>query len=143
MLHKDKRWKPLLEVIEQNKDKAEKADATLNKPLISQLDSIFKEDQRVRIQIDTIEKEYGWESSQMKAHLQLISRIDSINLIKVKQILDKYGWLGADVIGSNGNLTLFLIIQHSDLATQEKYLPMMREAEKRESIRLQFSFIGR
>jgi hypothetical protein len=44
--------------------------------------------------------------------------------------LDKYGWLGADVVGGQGNSTLFLVIQHSDQATQEKYLPMMREAVK-------------
>jgi hypothetical protein len=129
-LHQDKRWKSLLEIIKQNKDKADEVEAKLNKPLISRLDSMFKEDQRVRIQVDTIEKKYGWESTEMKAHLHLINRTDSINLIKVKQILDKYGWLGSDVIGSIGNLTLFLVIQHADLATQEKYLPMMREAVK-------------
>jgi len=45
-------------------------------------------------------------------------------------LLDQYGWLGADVIGAQGNATLFLVIQHADQATQEKYLPMMREAVK-------------
>jgi len=49
-------------------------------------------------------------------------------LVKVKKILDEHGWLGADIIGRDGNSTLFLVIQHSDQATQEKYLPMMREA---------------
>jgi hypothetical protein len=38
--------------------------------------------------------------------------------------------VGADVVGRQGNTTLFLVIQHSDQATQEKYLPMMREAVK-------------
>jgi len=33
-------------------------------------------------------------------------------------------------IGNQGNSTLFLVIQHSDLETQLKYLPMMREAVK-------------
>lgn len=32
------------------------------------------------------------------------------------------------MIGNQGNSTLFLVIQHSDIQTQEKYLPMMREA---------------
>jgi len=32
------------------------------------------------------------------------------------------------VIGNQGNTTLFLVIQHSDIETQEKYLPMMRDA---------------
>ena len=126
-LHNDNRWKPLLEKIKQNKDKAE---ANLNKPLVVILDSIYFEDQTYRKQIDGIEKKYGWESKEMKDHWKIINEKDSINLIKVKSILDKYGWLGADVVGGQGNSTLFLVIQHSDQATQEKYLPMMREAVK-------------
>ena len=126
-LHNDNRWKTLLEKIKQNKDKAE---ANLNKPLVAILDSIYVEDQTYRQQIDGIEKKYGWESKEMKAHWKIINEKDSINLIKVKSILDKYGWLGADVVGGQGNSTLFLVIQHSDQATQEKYLPMMREAVK-------------
>jgi len=57
-----------------------------------------------------------------------IDRRDSVNLVKVKAILDKHGWLGPDVIGNSGSLTLFLVIQHADKQTQEKYLPAMREA---------------
>ena len=38
--------------------------------------------------------------------------------------------MGTDKIGSQGNRTLFLVIQHADIKTQEKYLPMMREAVK-------------
>lgn len=129
-LHQDKRWKPLLEIIKQNKEKADKAEAKLNKPLIAQLDTILKEDQNYRIQMDTIIKRYGWESPQMKANIALLNKADSVNLIEVKNILDEYGWLGPDVIGGSGNITLFLVIQHADQATQEKYLPMMREAAK-------------
>jgi hypothetical protein len=117
----------LLEIIKQNKEKAE---VNLNKPLVSELDSIYTEDQKYRLQIEEIEKKYGWESNEMKAHWKMINEKDSINLIKIKLLLDKYGWLGTDVIGEQGNSTLFLVIQHSDIATQEKYLPMMREAVK-------------
>jgi len=48
----------------------------------------------------------------------------------VSSILDKHGWLGIEEVGENGNLALFLVIQHSDQSTQEKYLPMMRKAVK-------------
>lgn len=126
-LHNDKRWKPLLEIIKRNKDKAE---ANLNKPLASKLDSIYTEDQMYRQQMDGIEKKHGWESKEMRDLWKIIHEKDSVNLVKVKAILDKYGWLGADVVGETGNATLFLVIQHSDQATQEKYLPMMREAVK-------------
>jgi hypothetical protein len=55
---------------------------------------------------------------------------DSVDLIKVRAIIDKYGWLGPDEIGDDGNSTLFLVIQHADLKTQEKYLPVMQDAVK-------------
>jgi hypothetical protein len=53
---------------------------------------------------------------------------DSINLQIVTQIIDTYGWIGPDSIGPNGNTTLWVIIQHSDLDVQLKYLPIMRDA---------------
>jgi len=56
---------------------------------------------------------------------------DSVDLGKVEHILDTYGWLGPQVVGTNGNIALFLVIQHSSLKVQEKYLPMMKPAVKR------------
>lgn len=53
---------------------------------------------------------------------------DYINLIKIKALLNKYGWLGTDVVGQQGNTTLFLVIQHANLITQEKYLPVVQDA---------------
>lgn len=126
-LHSDSRWKPLLEKIRANKDKSE---AGLNKPLVAMLDSVYVEDQSYRMKLGDIEKKYGWDSKEMKDHWKKIREKDSINLVKIKVVLDKYGWLGPDVIGNQGNSTLFLVIQHADQGTQEKYLPMMREAVK-------------
>lgn len=127
-LHSDKRWDPLLQIIKENKDKAE---ANLNKPLVAKLDSIYTDDQKYRIQIGSVEKVFGNNSKEMRALWDTINYKDSLNLIQIKAILDTYGWLGSDVVGTQGSTTLFLVIQHSELATQEKYLPMMREAVKK------------
>ena len=126
-LHSDKRWNPIIELVKQNKEKAE---AGLNKPLVAQLDSIYNDDQSYRLQSIELEKKYGWDSKEVKDVWKILHVKDSINLIKITSILDKYGWIGSDVIGNQGNSTLFLVIQHADLKTQEKYLPMMREAVK-------------
>ena len=64
-------------------------------------------------------------------HWKTIDRKDSINLYKVEKILKERGWLGPDIIGEKGNSTLFLIIQHSPVETQVKYLPMMQKAAKK------------
>lgn len=118
-LHKDERWDTFI-----NRLKA-------RRPLIAnQLDSIYLDDQQGRQQIDATQKKYGATSKQMQDLWDRINRQDSINLVKVKQILDTSGWLSADSVGSRANSTLFLVIQHSDSATQEHYLPVMRQAVK-------------
>ncbi len=124
-LHDDQRWTQLIDLIKGNKERLE---ANLDKPLVSLLDSIHREDQDLRKQIDEVESKYGRDSQEMQAHWRLIQEKDSTNLVVITHLLDTRGWLGADVIGKLGNSTLFLLIQHADLATQEKYLPMMRDA---------------
>ncbi|HMR90136.1 MAG TPA: hypothetical protein PKD51_18370, partial [Saprospiraceae bacterium] len=126
-LHDDKRWQPLLALIKANKDKEE---ANLDKSLVAILDTVYIEDQKYRQQIDQIEEKYGWESKEMQDHWKIINEKDSINLIKVCKILDERGWLGPDVVGRQGSSAIFLVIQHSELAVQEKYLPLMRDAVK-------------
>lgn len=126
-LHLDERWGQLIALVKANKADYEK---DLDKPLVAQLDTIYQLDQSYRRQISEIEKKYGRDSEEMQAHWKLIMETDSINLIKVKEILDTRGWLGPKVLGQQGNSTLFLVIQHSDPETQVKYLPMMRAAVK-------------
>lgn len=101
-----------------------------NKVLATQLDSILIRDQKYRLQLEEAHKKFAFDSEQVQFILKVIDNNDEVNLIKVKQILDQYGWLGPDVIGKNGSEALFLVIQHSDQSTQEKYLPMMRDAVK-------------
>ena len=102
--------------------------------LINELQIIESDDQSTRVQIDLIRNQYANDSAMLSAQLKILWKDmrmkDSINLIKVSAIIDKYGWLGAGEIGDDANSTLFIVIQHADLKTQEKYLPLMREAVK-------------
>jgi hypothetical protein len=124
-LHSDIRWTEVIEIVKENK---EKEDQILNKNHIAILDTIHEEDQKYRKQLQNIQDKYGWDSKEMQTHWATISKVDSLNLIKIKKILDQWGWLGEEEIGEEGNTTLFLVIQHSDQKTQEMYLPMMRNA---------------
>jgi len=126
-LHSDKRWNTLLTQIKSNKDDSEK---NLDKELAAILDSVYYYDQYGRKQIKEVEAKYGWDSEQYKVLWKMIVEKDSLNLIAVKNILDTRGWLGEDVVGDKGNSALFLVIQHAEISTQEKYLPMMRDAVK-------------
>lgn len=103
-----------------------------DKSLEAQLDTIHQDDQKYRLQLTELLGKSRSESDNIEiiALSETITEKDSINLFKIEKILNEYGWLGADVIGEQGNNTLFLVIQHSDLVTQVKYLPLMREAVK-------------
>jgi len=130
-LHQDKRWKEVIAFVIRNQKRKIEADAKLDKPLVALLDTIYKEDQNYRRQLRKISKKYGRKSDELKAHWKIIAKKDSLNVIEVSKILNERGWLGADIIGYKGNKAIFLVIQHSELETQVKYLPMMREAVKK------------
>ncbi len=98
--------------------------------IAQRLTLINQDDQRYRNQMNDIVDKFGGKSPEMKSLVEKMRKADSINLIQVTSIIDAYGWLGADVIGNQGNLTLFLVIQHAPLKAQEKYLPLLRSAVK-------------
>lgn len=127
-LHTDARWNELLAIVQANK---EKADAHLDKTLVAVLDTIYQDDQKHRLQLDAAEEQHGWNSKEVQTLWRSIHDKDSVNVLKVQHILDTRGWLGADSIGVQGNATLFLVIQHAELAVQEQYLPMMRDAVRK------------
>lgn len=126
-LHEKKRWDELLKIVKANKDEFEK---DFDWELIAILDEVYESDQNSRYEIDSIELQFGRESTEMQDHWNKMHITDSINVIKVTKILDERGWLGANIVGQQGNSTLFLVIQHADIETQLKYIPMMREAVK-------------
>ena len=132
ILHSDKRWAELIAIVKANKTEIEK---DFDMPLVTILEAIYDEDQKYRLQLGEVEKQHGRDSEEIKNLWKTINEKDSINLIQVKKILDEKGWLGANIVGRKGNKTLFLVIQHADIETQVKYLPMMREAVKKGNAR--------
>jgi hypothetical protein len=79
----------------------------------AQLEVILERDQKTRKGTDSV---------------AFVHFIDSTNLVQVESLIAKYGWLGQSFVGARGNQTIFLVIQHADLVTQEKYLPMLQKS---------------
>jgi hypothetical protein len=124
-LHDSPIWKEIVAGMQKNRDAI---DAKVDKPLKAELEEILADDQKLRNQVETVQKTYGRGSPQEQALFKAMGVQDDVDLAKVEAILDKRGWLGPDVVGGQGNEALFLVIQHADLPVQEKYLPMMRAA---------------
>ena len=93
-----------------------------NKKLTAELDTILAADQRYRF----LEAPIG--SEQDKENMRRQDSIDYKNLQKVEKILAAYGYPGKSQVGVKHQSTVFLVIQHSDLETQEKYLPLLTKA---------------
>ncbi len=87
-------------------------------------------DQRWRLMVEDTSRKYGFNSKPVKLLFKKMAAADSVNLVKVDSLINKYGWLGPDQVGSDGNTTIFAVIQHANLTTQKRYLPLMREAVK-------------
>jgi len=87
----------------------------LSKPeLFAELDAIYADDQKYR-------KRKGREAEQAK--------LDSLNLIRIEALIDKYGWLGSNLL--NGRNYCWVVIQHQPLEVQKKYIRLMAKAVKR------------
>lgn len=135
VLRSDPRWTHLLKLVEKENVNSEQnihPKMTIDNILLAaKLDTILNGDQTDRKKVDSIKKIFGLNSVEMATLNKRISSQDSINLEKVKLILDKNGWLGKDEIGIRGSYTLFMVIQHADINTQLKYIPLLRDAVNR------------
>jgi len=82
-----------------------------DKELIYALNDLRTEDQKLR--------------SGKDKDLEKQNKFDETNLLKAEEIIKKYGYPGIDMVGKNFASVIFLVIQHSDLEHQEKYLPLI------------------
>lgn len=124
-LHPDRRWPQLVKDLEARLAKME---ANYDKPLKAQLEKIYVTDQFYRGMIDSVQKNYGMESEQWKDLMTKMRAQDEENKKLVVEILEKRGWPGKSLVGQQASQAVFLVIQHADKATMEKYLPLLREA---------------
>ncbi len=124
-LHGDKRWEAYVAKMSARKELIEK---DYDKPLRAQLKEIAREDQSVRYAY--IGALQSGDTSAADSLLKCMQYVDSLNHKQICDILDARGWVGRDVIGDACEV-FWLIIQHSDVESQRKYLPQFRQAVER------------
>jgi hypothetical protein len=98
-----------------------------------ELEQMYKTDQDKRKQITKIReaaraKGEEPDKAEMAQLWQEIGEQDKKNQARVTELLDKHGWLSKAQVGSLAANAIYLVVQHSPPAMQEKYLPMMRQA---------------
>lgn len=100
----------------------------IDQDLLDELKLMVSKDQAVRMDFDSIVTNYGYNSKQFTSLVDRMKVVDSVNVERLKEIVDEYGWPGRSLVGANGNHSAWLILQHADSLTQEEYLPLLKES---------------
>ena len=129
-LHNDERWNALTDSMMVRKRRIE---ANFDKPLRRKLLMIEKTDQEVRMVYLSTRNCQPHDSIAEAEALREMQRVDKINQEQICQILDSRGLVGKDKVGDAVG-TFWTIIQHSDVETQKKYLPLFQEGAKKGDI---------
>ena len=82
-----------------------------------------------RMKVDTVYFKKNFKS------LHVLS--DYENSKRIEEIINKFGYPGKALVGEPENRTTWLVIQHSDPAFIEKYLPLLRIAARNGDIDMQ------
>lgn len=119
-----------------------KSQTKINEDLKKELDNILVQDQIFREYIDDqttdlrkqeISKIVSYPKDYLDNNIwSLITKTDSVNLLKVEKIVLKYGYPGRSMVGEPTNTAVFLVIQHSPKIS--KYYPLIEEAGKNREI---------
>jgi len=110
----------------------------LNTSLIAAIDSMIQLDSRSLGKSSELREKYGMQSLEAKNQDSITHLIRASNLVEIDKILEKNGWPGEDQIGEEGGYSLFAIIQHANMNTRPKYLPIIREAVKNGNCRARY-----
>jgi len=113
-------------VINAHEDAAIASGADLE--LMEEFETIRFEDQRYRQQMREVGEKYGRQSTQMDSLWTLQNHADSLNTLRIIEVIEERGYPGKSIVGPGMASTAFLVIQHADLEIQEKYLKTITDA---------------
>ncbi len=103
--------------------------------LIACLDSISYTDQLYRgDSIERATQKFGWNAEQTRAIWKKQDYLDRLNMKKVDSLIAIFGYPGKTLVGKERRSIVFLVIQHGELADQEKYLPILTKAADQDEL---------
>lgn len=115
---------------------------TSNLSLKKELDSIYTVDQHYRQLLfsgvtktkpDSLAAVYKISKEELSDYLRKkMQETDSLNLIRIEQILQQYGYPGRSLVGTPTNEAAFFVIQHSP--NIEKHLPLIKQAADKKEL---------
>lgn len=99
-----------------------------NLELKKTLESIFERDQYDRLLWSQAVKNNPGDAKRNERLARRALKTDSLNLVRVGEILSQYGFPRKELVGDYGNQAVWLVFQHADLDYQKKFLPQLEAA---------------
>ncbi|WP_293782725.1 DUF6624 domain-containing protein [uncultured Pedobacter sp.] len=121
----DARWTTIIKEAERNKNIFLKG---IKRELADGIKKLGTSDQAIRSKLDSVRKADGLNSKSEKDLIAVMRKSDSTNFAAFEEIIKQHGWLGPKEVGYKNNQYLFLILQHADLPSQKKYLPLFKKS---------------
>lgn len=97
----------------------------------AELEAMRETDQKYRLEVIELEKKLGRDAPEVKAAWDKQKKIDTHNIRRLEEIVAQHGWPGKTQYGTMAASAAFLILQHSELSYQKKYLPLARAAAQK------------
>jgi hypothetical protein len=96
------------------------------------------EDQKARKELIDLQARRGGKDAEaaekeVEAATKKVQEIDARNTARMKEVVDKHGWPGKSLVGTDGAQRAWLLVQHADRgrAFQKRCLPLLAEAVKK------------
>lgn len=86
----------------------------INQDLQRRLDSLYQEDQRYRVLIDSLERDLGHDHPRVASLYQKQAEIDERNLRIITTIILQHGYPGKHMVGRSRQFLAFIILQHAN-----------------------------
>jgi len=100
------------------------------------LEKIYKQDQKVRNDLNEIEIKYGYDSNERKEAIRQSIKVDKQNLQKIELYLEKYGHPSIEKHGEYASRAPWLVIHHSaNLESKKKIFTYLYSAYKNEDLK--------
>lgn len=99
-----------------------------NLELKKTLEGIFERDQYYRLLWSQAVKNNPDDAERNERLARQALMTDSLNLVRVGEILSQYGFPRKEQVGDFGNQAVWLVFQHADLDYQKRFLPQLEVA---------------
>ena len=130
-LRESEEWPAFYEMIAERRKNIEK---DYDQSLLRRLTEIRRADQNVRYRFLTAYNAQPQDSVLVNDLIKEMKETDAKNHAAIDSILNEYGWPGKDKVGDEC-MTIWLVIQHSDIESQIKALPMLKTAVEKGDIK--------